>query len=123
MLENKVKKFFGRLLHFGFAGGVICAGGYAVIVLIEQGLTWLQSGKLLPASIAGWLRSGFGITDLKTESVGLNKIIDWCLGLHVAFLMMGIVVVCTWVWKWGCRLAENAETEIRRRQSPRASVL
>jgi hypothetical protein len=73
MLEHKVKKFFGRLLHFGFAGGVICAGGYAVIVLIEQGLTWLQSGKLLPASIAGWLRSGFGITDLKTETVGLQQ--------------------------------------------------
>jgi hypothetical protein len=119
MFELWIKKIFGRVLHSGFAVVLIIAAGYTAIVFLEQTAGWLKTGEWLGAPISSWLRAIFGMSDFHTEWVGFNKIIEWCLQLHVGALMFLVAIGCFVTMGWGCMLAEEAELELKRRRELR----
>ena len=114
ILEFQLKKLIGRtvLIIAGLGGGWALL--YAGFMFIAQALTWLKTGRWPPRPISEWLWQSFYIRIAPTEWIGLNKILDWILSMHIAVLMLLIAIACFSCAGFGARIVENAQREIDR---------
>lgn len=75
------------LVMFAWGTGIII-----FIVLCSQGVVWLRTAVWRPFPLSELLQE-FGITEVYTHLLGLQKIIDWTLGTPALVWMGGAVLI------------------------------